>query len=376
MTQTRFFGILTVLTLLAAIFFNPAPASATHTSQITSTITGTGQFTEPWNHGTCGTFSITFDPAGGPVTASWQAFCPRTDEKTGAKIGEETIQATLTGTFDGGDGGVVRGTIASGEVSVTYSVTTCDNCIDGTQSLVGGTWEGTLRADGTGNGWIMRQDAVWNVTYSAADFQAGLGASSPTTAPIPTATSFAVIGQSVELSWQARDLIASSPTLSQAQQAILNQDSVIIARDANNNFYAISNQGQTISLPQELSSVYQVSNNFGILGNDNVLASSELGSLLGQINGGGDFGLLDKIPGYLKDRDYVVLTTTCSPAAQCHTEMKVNSTASSMIVLRDAIGNGSDKTCKDKSTSSGMYEISFFRSSEHTSIRGTINGGG
>src|SRR3972149_11241925 len=159
MTRARFPEILGVIALLAAQFFNPAPVSASHsTQQLTGTITGSGQFSE--YHGPCGVFSITFNPAGGPVTGSLQATCPNIDNNSGTKIGEETIQVTLTGTFEGGDGGVVRGTVETGQLTNTYTINTdqCPNCPLGTQSMVGIPWEGNLRADGTGNGWITNQD--------------------------------------------------------------------------------------------------------------------------------------------------------------------------------------------------------------------------
>jgi len=156
---------LAVLALLAALFFNPAPVSAVRSSQqTTGDITAQGQICDPYSP-VCGAFSITFSPAGGPVTGSVYVDWPITNLQTGEKIGDEILQGNLTGTFAGGDGGLVSGTMATGQVSITYLVS-CDTCINQTESAVGSPWEGHLRVDGTGNGWIGPTDVLWNVTYS------------------------------------------------------------------------------------------------------------------------------------------------------------------------------------------------------------------
>ncbi len=186
MKPSRFVNLLVVFLFVAVSFGISGAASATQSSlQTTGDITGDGQICN--SRGQCGKFSITFNPIGGPVTGSVYVNWPITILESGEKVGEEILQGTLTGTFDGGDGGVVRGTMATGQVTITYSVP-CDTCINETQSAVGAPWEGNLRADGTGNGWIGPLDILWNITYSAADFQAGLGGKKPATKTPQTAT--------------------------------------------------------------------------------------------------------------------------------------------------------------------------------------------
>ena len=181
MKPSRFLNLLVAFLFTAVAYANPPTVSANQSSlQTTGEITGIGQICN--SRGQCGDFSITFNPAGGPVTGSVYVNWPITNLDTGEKVCEEILQGTLTGTFDGEDGGAVRGTIATGQVTITWSVQ-CDTCINSNTSAVGTTWEGNLRADGTGNGRIGPVDILWNVTYSAEDFQAGLGGS-----PRPTKT--------------------------------------------------------------------------------------------------------------------------------------------------------------------------------------------
>jgi len=189
MKPSRFFNLLIVILFVVVPSVNPRTVSANQSSlQTTGEITGIGQICN--SRGQCGEFSITFNPIGGPVTGSVYVNWPITNLDSGEKVGEEILQGTLTGTFDGEDGGVVRGTMATGQVTITYSVP-CDTCINETQSAVGAPWEGNLRADGTGNGWIGPVDILWNVTYSAVDFQAGLGGRPPATKTPTTATQVA-----------------------------------------------------------------------------------------------------------------------------------------------------------------------------------------
>jgi hypothetical protein len=189
MNPSRLLNLLVAFLLAAVVFANP-PAVLANPSlrQTAGEITGIGTICNSRNE--CGDFSLTFDPAGGSVTGSINVNWPITDTGSGVKIGEEVLQGTLTGNFDGEAGGVVSGTIASGQVTVTYSVT-CDTCTNGTLSAVGAQWEGNLKADGTGNGWINSQDLLWNITYSAEAFQAGQGGNKqPTKTPgrVPTTT--------------------------------------------------------------------------------------------------------------------------------------------------------------------------------------------
>ncbi|GEM_PF-2668345 len=343
------------------------------TAEAQTTITGNGRICSGVVS-ECGTFTLTFKPGGGSVSGSMR-YVVTTRTQTSTVV--DTTTATLSGTFAGGDGGRISGT-ASGQ-SVSSS---------GGSISFSGTWEGWLRADGSGDGsWSTgskylqcTRGCVWNVNYSAEAFRAALATVTPTTAPKPTLTPtpVAVIAKNITLDPQVKTFVAISPNIDQATKTILNQDSALIARDDKNNFYAVNNQGKSIPLPPALSAMIKFSHNFAVLNNNQLLASSEHGSIRGTINGGGDFVMLNKIPPEMKDKDYVAFATTCSltkaslPLAalassflsqeidQCRPEVRVNSTATSIKVGGAALG-GENQDAK---------------SSEHSSVRGTINGGG
>ncbi len=371
MKPSRFVNLLVVFLFVVVSFAIPGAASADQSwQQTTRYITGNGQYTDGYSQ--CGTFSITFNPAGGPVSGSLQSLCPLYGNS--GKVGEETIQVTLTGTFDGGDGGVVRGTVATGEVTDTYTINTdqCSNCRPGTRSMVGAPWEGNLRADGTGDGWFVKQDFSWSVTYSAQDFQAGLASSMPTKAsvptktPIPTLASFPtetpteVDGMTDLLEGPSSVVVKSWPELIAAIADITNQEDAIIARDEKGVYYAIDNQGIQKALPVELQSVLQMNNEFGLLQNAQILWTSPAvqafvaakgDNAMDAITGKGNYQYYT-IPEWLKQRQYMKESTQC--------------------------GNGD---CLSHTTIwmpdfSGYFPQQALASSEHSSVRGTINGGG
>jgi len=308
----------------------------------------------------CGTFTLTFNPRGGAVSGSMR-YVVTTRTQTSTVV--DTTTATLSGTFEGGDGGRISGT-ASGQ-SVSSS---------GGSISFSGTWEGWLRADGSGYGsWSTgskylqcTRACVWNVNYSADAFQSALSTVTPTTAPKPTLTptGVAVIAKTITLDPMVKTFVAVSPTIDQATKAILNQDSALIARDDKNNFYAINNQGKSIPLPASLGAMIKFSHNFAVLNNEQLLASSEHSSVRGTINGGGDFVYLNKIPPEMKDKDYVAVDGTT---------VRYNVTASSAMVDGKCLLN---RTPKTTSSNGSIVEVSLPSSSEHCSIRGTINGSG
>jgi hypothetical protein len=214
---------------------------------------------------------------------------------------------------------------------------------------------------------------TWSVTFDGAAFQTALA----------TPTSFSVVGQKIQLTQKARDFIANSPTLGEATKAVLNQDSVIIVRDENNNFYAINNKKKVIPLPASLGSTFQLNDAFGVLGNDGLLEKAGYGGMHDEINGGSEAGSLEKMPGDLKDRDYMGLTTKCSLKPRSDLGNHTTSLISVKIRQGDL-----PEACQDllrvhtPDTSFHInprwaYENEFFvGSSEHASIRGTINGSG
>ena len=349
------------------------------TAEAQTTITGNGRICSGVVS-ECGTFTLTFKPGGGSVSGSMR-YVVTTRTQTSTVV--DTTTAALSGTFEGGDGGRISGT-ASGQ-SVSSS---------GGSISFSGSWEGWLRADGSGTGsWSTgskylqcTRGCVWNVSYSADAFRAALSTVTPTPPNTPTTTpkltltptSVSVIAKNITLDPQVKTFVAISPNLDQATKTILNQDSALIARDDKNNFYAVNNQGKSIPLPPALGAMIKFSHNFAVLNNAQLLASSEHSSIRGTINGGGDFVYLNKIPSEMKDKDYVAFATTCSltkaslPLAaltssflsqeidQCRPEVRVNSTATSIKVGGAALG-GENQDAK---------------SSEHSSVRGTINGSG
>jgi len=108
--------------------------------------------------GICNTIVISFPPNGGPVTG--------TLDGSGSKDGCTFVNSgTVDGTFAGGDGGIVTGTVVW-----TMNATCGSNSISETWN---GTWQGIFRADGTGSGdgQVLTAAGTWQVSYSAEEFQ-------------------------------------------------------------------------------------------------------------------------------------------------------------------------------------------------------------
>ena len=146
----------------------------------------------------------------------------------------------------------------------------------------------------------------------------------------------------------AKKLIEAASPIRQAVGDIFGKDACLIARDDTGNFFAVSNSGKRVSLSGKLQDTFKVSNEFAVLGNDDILKASagfkSWGGASDTINGGVDTSLGKTSP-ELKDRDYMRITDK---------GMEIFSPASSVMV-----------------DSKGLLA-----SSEHSSIRGTINGGG
>jgi hypothetical protein len=374
MKAFHFINLLVTFLFAAVAFVNPRTVSATQPQwQTGTTIAATGQICDAAGGNCTTSMQLTFNPAGGPVTGSFSG--------SGSIPGAQGMMTTfetsgsLDGTFEGGDGGAVSGTL-SGHTDTTTSFPGLPDQ-SASQDWTG-TWEGTLRADGTGGGTISTSTGgggTWSVTFDGQAFQAAL--------VTPTPTSFSVAGQKVQLTSKAREFIANSPTLDEATKAVLNQDSVLIVRDDNNHFYAINNKKKAIPLPASLGSTFQLNDAFGVLGNDSLLDKAGYGDMRDDINGGSQAGSLDKIPGDLKNRDYMSLTTKCSPRP--HADLGSHVAALIRVPVRQ--GDLPD-VCQDLLRShtpdTSFHTIppdwngEFFsvESSEHSSVRGTINGGG
>ena len=380
MMRLRFLSTLTILSIALNSFLLVPPTHPFISQfQQTNLITANGQFSE---HNVRGTLSFEFDPNGGPVYGNFSG--TRDTDPNGILH----LKGNLSGTFSGGDGGKINGSISNTEWWWTSRTT--GNVIDSPAGLTTEdleNWSGTLYGSGQGNGSIG-SSGTWSVTFSAVDFQNTTGeteesetTSEITEAPTPsvTPTRFEVAGGNINLPPEAQAFIASSPNISEATKAIFKQDAAIIVRDQNNQFYTVNNEGKSIPLPLALNSYFRASNQFAVLGNDQWLASSEHGSIRGTINGGGDFVLLNKIPAELKDRDFTMLATNCTTSTECNPVMTINSTASSTKVTATCLMPPPDATLTGARPGEVYYVSTLggrIASSEHGSCRGTINGGG
>jgi hypothetical protein len=313
----------------------------------------------------CLNMKFTFDPAGGPVDGSFSGSYTYTRQTV---TFTDRSSGTLTGEFDGGDGGSINGTLVAHTVSTSGG--------SSTSSDWSGTWEGSLTADGTGSGSMTDSGgnaATWSVTFDGSAFEAAL------VTPEPTATPFTITGHEVKLSEMVRMNIVATPRIDEATKDLLKQDSVMIVRDKNQNFYAINNQMQAVQLPDAVKDIYDGSEKFAVLMNNGLLDNAGVTDGKDQINGGSQADSLAKMPASLQDRDYTGLTTLCYGYGEhkCRSELKINSTASSTHVLGGALGPSTNASylCMDESGPS-MIDVALVRSSEHGSIRGTINGGG
>ena len=138
---------------------NQIPVNA----QSPAMITGSGTW------GGMDNVTMTFPPAGGAVTGGlhFEGYIG-----TAWAIENENCYATedltLTGVFEGGDGGAVSGT--------GHLVVDSPECVTGVINFI---WSGNYYADGTGSGELSFQDydaepGTWSITYSAEEFAAAL----------------------------------------------------------------------------------------------------------------------------------------------------------------------------------------------------------
>lgn len=312
-------------------------------------LTATGQVCATSDTGPlCFNFTFDFDPAGGPVSGAYWGTVPWTDQGVSYS---GTADGTLTGVFDGGNGGLVQGTMMG--VSTTTS---------GGQSYsedVSGDWAGYLYSNGTGQGAAdALGEATWEVTFDSQAFQSALEE------PIPTLDSFPTDTPTSEyvdiLVGPPTILVHSWPELDTAIAEILNQDDAIVARDEQGVYYVIDNQGNQRILPAEMQPVMQMNNEFGLLQNANLLwaspavqafAAANGSEALDAIIGAGTYQFYS-IPEWLKQRQYLKVSNQCQ-GGYCSSYTTVSVLASSLHFNPYALA-----------------------SSEHSSVRGTINGGG
>ena len=188
MNRFRILQRSSLFALICALLFLPLLAVRGQDSQI---ITAEGTFT---GNGLTVPFTLQFPPNGGPVTGTIDYSGEENIIWVGAPNGEIcplTMKLTINGTFSGGDGGAANGDFVGREEIWCPSSLFPD---EPTESTTYGPdfpfygWSGIFYANGTGNG-VMHlgstclepdckfaggYDAPWQVTFSAAEFQAAL----------------------------------------------------------------------------------------------------------------------------------------------------------------------------------------------------------
>jgi hypothetical protein len=196
MKSIRFLIITAIIAVGSASLLIPVTASAGFpAANPAAAVTGVSKVCS--NEGECVDFKLTFDPAGGPVTGSYTGAFTYHIQYAGLSeiVRTETETGELTGTFSGGDGGTIKGELT---YKITNRVDTTNGVSTPQQDESGAfrPWKGVLRANGTGDGTIQccqeysptgyMLENPWTVSFSAQDFQAGLSAAAPTTAPTIT----------------------------------------------------------------------------------------------------------------------------------------------------------------------------------------------
>jgi hypothetical protein len=185
-----------IFTILCAVLFSPTlPGRA----QEPQTVTGTGTMLFFYH----APLTMTFPPAGGPVTGSAvvdthsrPGYCP------------VTMNFTFSGTFAGGDGGAASGTwMATGTGEKT------ETCTGGTLEM-NETWNGNFYANGTGDGELTGEFKTWwQVTYSPEEFAAALNP--PVTKDYILTTYGLKLEGSYEKDWSEHELSLMNDVLSQ-----------------------------------------------------------------------------------------------------------------------------------------------------------------
>jgi hypothetical protein len=391
-------GIFIIISLLTAGFNPFHSAKPYQTDQKPITVSG------PLSGDCKGDFSFSFYPAGGPVNGSMNCVSKEYDS-AGTIVKTQIITVNLSGTFQGGDGGAIIGKM-SGQARAICPICTEPEI---TASINGQPWEGFLYANGTGNGNMLRNTrtgsmVTWSVTFSAQQFQEGLSGSASTTPDStqsnppetqqtaempasPTAGSTqSSPTQKIPILPSVQAAIQTWPTVDIAAEEILNQDGAIIARDDKGVFYAVSNGGVRKPLPEELQD--RVSKDLFFLWNADLLnASPAIKALIAMdtiistedITGANKYF---EVPPWLKEHDYMKLNTKCTDEA-CGSELSMPAMLGTSWELDEDgcdpsmyVPEGVSASYNPNTEGSGAGGSQAPNSSEHSSVRGTINGGG
>ncbi len=386
--------LLAVITLCVLIT-NTGKASPLSRQEWTS-ITGYGNVCGP--DGSCGgTLELTFNPAGGDVSGSFHHGSTTTENQVTVT---SSTNAAFSGYFNGGDGGAASGSI-SGSTSYSASSPGAPS-VSGSYS-VSGTWQGHFDGDGSGSGTLVVTHTVngtattehdtWSISYSSEEFMAAM----PTATITPTVTRTLTPTQTITIEFtetpeltqtpegnppgeslehesthkievepSVEQFFAEQPKLDAAMADVFHQDGAIIASNETDGIYAITNTGEKIALPPEIQEMLERSYGFAALQNADLLQASpgvrafvaQNGQgALDQINGGSGTQYF-AMPNFLKSYDYIQINTNCGTEA-CQPEV-------SMAALKASF----------KVRLQPFIERRSSASSEHSSVRGTINGGG
>ena len=350
--------------LLIGCFAKPAlPVSAFVENQETQPVTATGEWCNYQN--SCGSITFQFFPEGGEVTGTFSGSLvyESDDPSLGHVVATINEEGTLTGTFSGGDGGTIEGTFTMRQVSGSQFFQGQSHPI--ISNSYSGTWKGTLSNDGQGNGtytYTQPLNNSWKVTFPAGVFDP----KTETTAPTPDEPTLEAIQPDTDekdpwvWSTSVTERMHSWIEIDQAVAEILGQDGALIARDQDDNFYVVDNEGNRKPLPAELLDALQVENSMALLGNRDLLqknptiqalVAKEGEGILNSIDGSGEYQFFS-LPDWVKQRQYFWLMTQCHQGV-CRGYARIS-------IAR----------------SSGYIDASALGSSEHASVRGTINGGG
>ncbi len=244
MHRNRISKQITFLFLIIVLLLQVTPVYA----QGGNSITGQGTIENPTGGGSIA-FSLTFNPAGGPVSGETAAInMPYT-----MGFGVEGFSTTtfvnypacpITGNFAGGNGGAIQATVTcSGTFSQTINTPVGSGTVKGAMTWTA-TVNGTLNANGTGSGsadmtssgttepFVMNgiqfpgssspassYSTTWQVAYPAAEFQAGL---IPLT-PEYFQQTYGITVENGDAEWKDEELRAMDELFRQLPQSFLDQ---------------------------------------------------------------------------------------------------------------------------------------------------------
>jgi len=186
---------LTAAAILAAL--SSVPFSSALATPHIAAISGSGEACVPAPGGgspLCYPMQVSLDPCGGPVTGNVQGSFTVPSLGPGMEAIITSMTAAFTGTFAGGEGGLVQGEWSGTNAVSGYPLPEYNGAFN-----AGGTWQGSLGAEGGSGTFSIQstfygstpQSGDWSVVFPGMAFETGLLACQPTSTPSPTATASA-----------------------------------------------------------------------------------------------------------------------------------------------------------------------------------------